>query len=139
MFLNVPATYKSRHFIPCEYSQINMQLWQLTSNVYWLRIMAYSCLTLTHSHVIFLLSLRIQNLPSNINMLAILLLLLLLALQADIYSVQHWCAENHIELDIQKKKIISFTCETNSVHFNYYDSNEIILRSDCIKDLGVML
>jgi hypothetical protein len=36
-------------------------------------------------------------------------------------------------------RIISFTRETNSVHFNYYDSNEIILRSDCIKDLGVML
>jgi hypothetical protein len=57
------------------------------------------------------------------------------ALQADIYSVQHWCAENHMELNVQKTRIISFTLKTNSVHFNYYVSNEII----CIKDLGVML
>jgi hypothetical protein len=27
----------------------------------------------------------------------------------------------------------------HSVHFNYNANNEIILRSDCIKDLGVML
>jgi hypothetical protein len=44
-----------------------------------------------------------------------------------------------MELNIQKMRIISFTRKTNSVHFNYYVSNEIILRSDCIKDLGVML
>jgi hypothetical protein len=60
-------------------------------------------------------------------------------LQAGVYSVQHWCAENHMELNIQKTRIISFTRKTNSVHFNYYVSNEIILRSDCIKDLGIML
>jgi hypothetical protein len=40
------------------------------------------------------------------------------ALQADIYSVQHWCAENHMGLNIQKTRIISFTRKTNSVHFN---------------------
>jgi hypothetical protein len=44
-----------------------------------------------------------------------------------------------MELNIQKTRIISFTRKTNSVHFNYYVSNAIILRSDCIKDLGVML
>jgi hypothetical protein len=60
------------------------------------------------------------------------------ALQADIYSEHHWC-ENHMELNTQKTRIISFTCKTNSVHFNCYVSNEITLRSDCIKDLGVML
>jgi hypothetical protein len=42
------------------------------------------------------------------------------ALRADIYSVQHWGAENHMELNIQKTRIISFTSKTNSVHFNYY-------------------
>jgi hypothetical protein len=44
-----------------------------------------------------------------------------------------------MELDVQKTRITSFTRQTNSVHFNYYVSNVIILRSDCIKDLGVML
>jgi hypothetical protein len=61
------------------------------------------------------------------------------ALQADICSVQHWCAENLMELNIQKMRIISFMRKTNSVHFNYYVSNEIILLPDCSKDLGVML
>jgi hypothetical protein len=60
------------------------------------------------------------------------------ALQADIYSVQHWYAENHMEINIQKTRIISFTRKTNSVHFNYYVSNVIILRS-YVKDLGIML
>jgi hypothetical protein len=44
-----------------------------------------------------------------------------------------------MELNIQKTRIISFMRKTNSVHFNYYVSNKIILHSDCIKDLGVML
>jgi hypothetical protein len=44
-----------------------------------------------------------------------------------------------VELDIQKTRIISLTRNTNSVHFNYYVSNEVILRSEYIKDLGVML
>jgi hypothetical protein len=44
-----------------------------------------------------------------------------------------------MELNIQKTRIISFTRKTNSVHFNYYVTNEIILCSDCIKDLGVTL
>jgi hypothetical protein len=44
-----------------------------------------------------------------------------------------------MELNIQKRRIVYFTRKTNSVHFNYYVSNEIILRSDYIKVLGVML
>jgi hypothetical protein len=46
---------------------------------------------------------------------------------------------NHMELNIQKTRIIYLTRKTNSAHVNYYVSNVIILRSDCIKDLGVML
>jgi hypothetical protein len=60
------------------------------------------------------------------------------AIQGDIYSVQHWCAENHMEINIQETRIISFTRKTNSVHINYYVSNVIILRS-YVKDLGIML
>jgi hypothetical protein len=44
-----------------------------------------------------------------------------------------------MELNIQKTRIISFTRKTSSVHFNYYVSNEIVLRSDCIKGFGIML
>jgi hypothetical protein len=60
------------------------------------------------------------------------------SLQADIDSVQLWCGDNHMELNIQKPKIISFTRKTNSICFNYYVSGVSILRTDCIKDLGVM-
>jgi hypothetical protein len=44
-----------------------------------------------------------------------------------------------MELNILKTNIISFTCKTDSLHFNYYVKDVFILRSDCIKDLGVML
>jgi hypothetical protein len=44
-----------------------------------------------------------------------------------------------MELNIQKKIIIYFTYKIKSIHFNYYVSGVLILRSDCIKHLGVML
>jgi hypothetical protein len=44
-----------------------------------------------------------------------------------------------IKLNIHKTNIIYFTCKTNFVHFNYCVSTVLILRSDCIKDLGVTL
>jgi hypothetical protein len=61
------------------------------------------------------------------------------SLQADIDSVQLWCADNHMELNVQKTKIISFTRKTNTIRFIYYVSGVSILRTDSIKDLGVML
>jgi hypothetical protein len=44
-----------------------------------------------------------------------------------------------MELNIQKTKIISFTRKTNKIRFNYYIKDVLISRSDCTKDLGVML
>jgi hypothetical protein len=44
-----------------------------------------------------------------------------------------------MQLNIQKTKIISFTRKTNSINFNYYIGDALILRSHCINDLGVML
>jgi hypothetical protein len=44
-----------------------------------------------------------------------------------------------MELNIQKTKIISFTRKTNSIHFKYFVKDVLILRAECIKDLGVML
>jgi hypothetical protein len=44
-----------------------------------------------------------------------------------------------MELNIQKIKIIPFTRKTDSIHFNYYVKDVLILRSDCVNDLGVML
>jgi hypothetical protein len=44
-----------------------------------------------------------------------------------------------MQLNIQKTKIISFTHKTNSVHFKHFVKDVLILRAECIKDLGVML
>jgi hypothetical protein len=61
------------------------------------------------------------------------------ALKANTVSVQQQCGENCMQLNTLKTKIIFFTCKTNSTYFNYYVHNVLILRSDCIKDLGVTL
>jgi hypothetical protein len=44
-----------------------------------------------------------------------------------------------MELNIQKTKIISFTRKTSSIHFKYFVKYVLMLRSECIKDLGIML
>jgi hypothetical protein len=44
----------------------------------------------------------------------------------DTGSVKQWCGENHIEFKIQKPEIIFF-------------NNVSIFRTDCMKDIGVML
>jgi hypothetical protein len=38
-----------------------------------------------------------------------------------------------------RKLRLSFICKTNSIHFNCYVSDVLILHFDCIKDRGVML
>jgi hypothetical protein len=60
-------------------------------------------------------------------------------LQSDINSVQNWCFENAMTLNVGKTTIISFTRKTVGLHFNYKLSNNPILRSQCVKDLGVLL
>jgi hypothetical protein len=44
-----------------------------------------------------------------------------------------------VEPNIQKTKIVSFTRKTNSIHFKYFVRDVLILRAECIKDLGVMV
>jgi hypothetical protein len=44
-----------------------------------------------------------------------------------------------MEFNIQKTKIIFFTLKTNNIHFKYFVKDVLILRAECIKDLGVML
>jgi hypothetical protein len=60
-------------------------------------------------------------------------------LQSDIDSVQKWCIENFMKINTLKKDIISFTRKTNSIHYNHFVGNLLIARTDCVKDLGVML
>jgi hypothetical protein len=61
------------------------------------------------------------------------------ALQVDIDAVQQWCGENGVEFNIQETKMISFTRKTNSIHLKYFVKDVLILRAECMKDLGVMV
>jgi hypothetical protein len=60
-------------------------------------------------------------------------------LQHDINSVHNWCLANGMKMNIGKTTIISFSRKTNSILFNYTLCNNLVTRSQCIKDLGVLL
>jgi hypothetical protein len=42
-------------------------------------------------------------------------------------------------MNIFKTNIIYFTRKTNSIYFNYFVGDLLIIRTDCVKNLGVML
>jgi hypothetical protein len=44
-----------------------------------------------------------------------------------------------MKISTLKTNIIFFVRKTNSIHFNYYVDNLLIVQADCVKDLGVML
>jgi hypothetical protein len=60
-------------------------------------------------------------------------------LQHDIDSVQNWCLDNGMKLNLGKTTIISFTRKKNNIYFNYKLCNNMVTRSQCVKDLGVLL
>jgi hypothetical protein len=62
-----------------------------------------------------------------------------ICLQADIHSVTKCCLGNCMKLNTQKINVISFTRKTNSIHFDYQLGNAVIMRTDCVKGLGVWL
>jgi hypothetical protein len=59
-------------------------------------------------------------------------------LQHDI-SVHNWCLVNSMKINLGKTTIISFSCKTNRIYFNYKLSNNLVTRSQCVKDLSVLL
>jgi hypothetical protein len=60
-------------------------------------------------------------------------------LQHDITSVHNWRLVNGMKSNIVKTTIISFSSKTNSIYFNYKLCNNLVTRSQCVKDLGVLL
>jgi hypothetical protein len=60
-------------------------------------------------------------------------------LQHDINSVHNWCLANGMKINIGKTTIISFSRKTNSILFNYKLCSNLVTRSQCVKDLGVLL
>jgi hypothetical protein len=53
--------------------------------------------------------------------------------------MQNWCLDNGMKLNLSKTTIISFTRKTNSIYFNYKLCNNLEARSQCVKNLGVLL
>jgi hypothetical protein len=60
-------------------------------------------------------------------------------LLSDIDSVKNWRTKNYMKMNTFKTNIISFTRKSNSIHFNYILGDLLTVRTDCAKDLGVML
>jgi hypothetical protein len=46
---------------------------------------------------------------------------------------------NQVWIIMFKTNIIYFTRKTNSIHFNYFLGDLLTVRTDCIKDLGLMV
>jgi hypothetical protein len=58
-------------------------------------------------------------------------------LQSDIDRVYEWCLANFMKPNFSKIRVISFTRKTAPLGYHYRLGNSVILRADCIKDLGV--
>jgi hypothetical protein len=60
-------------------------------------------------------------------------------LQSDTDSVQKWCTENYMEINIFRINIIFLLVNLTVSILNYCVGNLLIVRTDCVKDLGVVL
>jgi hypothetical protein len=59
-------------------------------------------------------------------------------LQSDIDSVQKWCIENCVNINIFKTDTVSFTHKTSSINFYYFWGDLLIILTACVKYLGVI-
>jgi hypothetical protein len=94
----------------------------------------YRCIIITILNSRYLLSaddLKIYRTVTNVDDCKLL--------QHDINSVHNWCLANGMKINIGKTTIISFRRKTNSILFNYKLCNNLVARSQCVKDLGVLL
>ncbi|PNF19791.1 hypothetical protein B7P43_G14658 [Cryptotermes secundus] len=62
-----------------------------------------------------------------------------LFLQSDIERVQDWCSVNLMKPNLSKTNVISFSRKTTVLKYQYRLGNFFILRTDSIKDLGVLI
>lgn len=61
------------------------------------------------------------------------------ALQNDIDSLQQWCYDNGMAINITKTKMISFTRRRSAVNYEYKIDNIMLERVCSIRDLGVIV
>jgi hypothetical protein len=44
-----------------------------------------------------------------------------------------------MKMNIFRTNVIYFTCKTNSIRYNYFGGDLLIVRTDCVKYLGIIL
>lgn len=59
-------------------------------------------------------------------------------LQDSIDKFVNWCSKNGLSLNLLKCNIMTYSLQRITLHNNYYIDNQIIQRTDEIKDLGVI-
>lgn len=62
-----------------------------------------------------------------------------LFLQNQLNTFASWCNDNRMVLNASKCSAITFTRKHSTIAYDYTLSNSILSRTDCVKDLGVML
>jgi hypothetical protein len=62
-----------------------------------------------------------------------------LLLQSDIDWVHEWCSANFVKPNFSKIRVISYTRKTSVLNYPYRLGNAFILRTDCIKNLCVLV
>lgn len=62
-----------------------------------------------------------------------------LFLQDQLNIFANWCIDNRMVLNASKCAVISFTRKRSAFAFDYKLNNTLLLRTSCVKDLGVML
>jgi hypothetical protein len=60
-------------------------------------------------------------------------------LQSDINNVAVWCVSNYMNINVNKTGVISFCRKINCHGFDYKLSESSITRTDCIRNLGVLI
>ena len=58
-------------------------------------------------------------------------------LQYDLNLVDEWCSYNGLKLNIGKCNVMSFTNKINTILYDYCINNNMLLRVDSFKDLGI--
>lgn len=60
-------------------------------------------------------------------------------LQNDLLRLENYCLKNKLDLNIQKCNIISFTRKPKPILFPYKINNQLLERTDKVRDLGILL
>jgi hypothetical protein len=57
----------------------------------------------------------------------------------DINAIDKWCFDNYMDTNVGKISVIFFSPMKYSIYFKFRAGDKIVLRSECVKDLSVML